>query len=418
MRRTTMSYLRTFTTCLKKYKVLTRGYSRGNILCSPRYYSSGCPRPKYDVDLKINGVSLTSYITKLVKEYEQISEDKNFSSNPRWRELHSVVQILEVYQMSVDSIDNLKELLQENDTEMRKLAEEEKHELGLKIKEIEEQLIEALMPISEEDSCNAIVLEVQAGVGGQEAMLFAKEIFDMYCSFAEFKGWELQVAEYPTTDIGGVRRAVALISGPSVFHYFKHEVGIHRVQRTPVTEKTGRVHTSTASVTALPQPTDIQININPKDLKIETKRSTGAGGQHVNTTDSAVRITHLPTGTVVDCQVDRSQIKNRKIAMARLNAILFEKELNNQIAESQATRKSQVRSKNRNEKIRTYNYNQNRITDHRLSGYNIHNLESFFEGGEPLDKLIRNLEKQHKIEGLLDIISYSNKLCDDDNDNK
>lgn len=202
-----------------------------------------------------------------------------------------------------------------------------------------------------------------------------------------------------------MRHAVALINGPAVFQHFKHEVGIHRVQRIPVTEKAGRIHTSTISVTALPQPTDIEVNIDRKDLKIETKRSTGAGGQHVNTTDSAVRITHLPSGISVECQVDRSQIKNRKLAMARLNALLYQKELDSQVAEILATKKSQVRTKNRNEKIRTYNYNQDRITDHRLTGSNIHNLEVFFEGGESLDQLIKKIEEQEKIETLLNIIN-------------
>ncbi|XP_023028249.2 mitochondrial translation release factor 1 isoform X2 [Leptinotarsa decemlineata] len=360
-----------------------------------------CNLSPYNINLELNGTSLNNYIKKLEKEYELLNQSNTHRS--RWIELQPVMQLLEDRRNIVHNIDNLKDLLSENDNEMRKLVEEEKSVLEGQIKEVDEKLLQALIPTNKEDICDAIVLEVQSGVGGQEAMLFAKELFEMYCKYAEYKGWEVEIADYVETDLGGIRYATALINGPSVYRYIKHEAGVHRVQRTPATEKAGRVHTSTASVIALPQPTDIEVSINPNDLKIETKRSTGAGGQHVNTTDSAVRIVHLPTGVAVECQVDRSQIKNKKMAMARLKAILYQKKLDAQNADIEATRKSQVRTKNRNEKIRTYNFNQDRITDHRI-GANLHNMKVFFLGGEPLDNLIQELDEHYCVENLLSIV--------------
>ncbi|KAG5878664.1 hypothetical protein JTB14_015597 [Gonioctena quinquepunctata] len=306
----------------------------------------------------------------------------------------------------VNNINNLKDLLIEQDNEMRQLAEEEKNGFENQIREVDEKLLHSLIPVNKEDLCDSAVLEIQAGVGGQEAMLFANEMFQMYCHYAEYRGWGVEVAEYATTDLGGIRYASALLNGPSVFRFIKHEAGVHRVQRTPATEKSGRIHTSTVSVIVLPQPSDIEVNINPNDLKIETKRSTGAGGQHVNTTDSAVRIVHLPTGLAVECQVDRSQIKNRKLAMAKLKALLYQRKLDAQNEEIETTRKSQVRTRNRNEKIRTYNFSQDRITDHRI-GATVHNLKVFFEGGEPLDSLIQQLDEHESVENLLNIVKYS-----------
>lgn len=228
----------------------------------------------------------------------------------------------------------------------------------------------------------------------------------MYVNFADYKNWDYQIVEYNnSTDMGGIRHGSMFIHGHDVYKYFKYEAGVHRVQRIPATERSGRVHTSTVSVVALPQPKEIDITIQDKDLKIETKRSSGAGGQHVNTTDSAVRIVHLPTNTAVECQVDRSQIKNREIAMQKLKALLYEKQLNEQKADTEATRKAQVRSNFRNEKIRTYNFNQDRITDHRLQGNNFHNLKIFLEGGEPLETLINKLNDSARHKQLLDLLS-------------
>lgn len=207
----------------------------------------------------------------------------------------------------------------------------------------------------------------------------------------------------------GIRHVSIFINGEDVFKYFKHEGGVHRVQRIPATEKSGRVHTSTVSVVALPQPKDMDVVIHEKDLRIDTMRASGAGGQHVNTTDSAVRIVHLPTNTIVECQVNRSQIKNRQIAMQKLKALLYEKQLNEQISETTATRKSQVKSNFRNEKIRTYNFSQDRITDHRLQGCSFHNIDVFLEGGEQLDNLINKLQITYRSKEIMDMLTSVNK---------
>ncbi|XP_066139256.1 peptide chain release factor 1-like, mitochondrial [Euwallacea fornicatus] len=359
---------------------------------------------EYKYDLKINNIDLKQYISKIQSEYSELINTSNHIENPRYNQLLPVILILQKRENVVSNILSLVELTTSRDKELSLLAKAEEAEMTAKLKGLDDELFEALSPPTKDDSFDSIILEVQAGVGGQEAMLFAKEMFDMYCSFTAYKGWKYEISEYVATDAGGLRHGSISVSGHQVYKYFKHEVGVHRVQRVPATEKSGRIHTSTVSVTALPQPDEIDIKIEAKDLKIETKRSTGAGGQHVNTTDSAVRITHLPTNIAVECQVDRSQIKNRKFAMARLRALLYQRELDIQIAQSSATKKSQVRSNNRNEKIRTYNFNQDRITDHRLQGVHFHNLKGFINDGGDLDRLIQSLEKQLRINCLLELV--------------
>ncbi|CAG9772008.1 unnamed protein product [Ceutorhynchus assimilis] len=361
----------------------------------------------YQFNVQINNKNLNNYIEKLQQEYTEIIQQPNYIINQRVNELQPLINLLNERKAIVSNISSLTELLDSNDKEMMELAKQEKLELESKLQSIDDNLVEAILPNETQDSFNSIVLEIKSGVGGQEAMLFAQEIYNLYCTFIANKGWQYEIAEYLTTDLGGLRHASILIEGPQAFKYFKHEAGVHRVQRIPSTEKSGRIHTSTVSVLALPQPSEIDIQIDPKDLKIETKRSTGAGGQHVNTTDSAVRIVHLPTNIAVECQVDRSQIKNRKLALARLRAMLYQKELDQQIAAIAAKRKSQVRSNDRNEKIRTYNYNQDRITDHRLHGVHYHNLKGFMVNGVDLEKLIEQLDKQFKVDRLMELVENS-----------
>ncbi|XP_044268823.1 peptide chain release factor 1-like, mitochondrial [Tribolium madens] len=360
---------------------------------------------KYDLDLSIRGVSLQNYIKRLEEEYETLLKLNNYTANSRFHQLQPLINTLNERKAAVDNIQNLSELLNEKDDEIRKLAEEEKLFFEGRIKSIDDKLLDAILPSDKEDQCSSIVLEVNAGVGGQEAMLFANELFEMYCNFAEYQGWETQIADYSTIDMGGIRHASAIITGPQAFQFYKHEAGVHRVQRIPTTEKAGRIHTSTVSVVALPQPTDIEVTIDNKDLKIETKRASGAGGQHVNTTESAVRVTHLPTGLSVECQVDRSQVKNRQIALTKLRALIYQRDLEDQIARNENMRKSQVRSNFRNEKIRTYNFPQDRITDHRLQGCNVHNLKGFLQGNDALGNLIKKLDQQYKIETLLNLVN-------------
>ncbi|XP_045472601.1 peptide chain release factor 1-like, mitochondrial [Harmonia axyridis] len=359
-------------------------------------------------EIKLNNVSLTKYLTSIQDRYKKLLCDKDKKHLTEINKLSPIINCIIHRNDILKNILSLKELENENDSSLRDLVKSDLEEYSQALEKLEEELIANLLHHSPEDDCRDIIFEINSGVGGQEAMLFAKELFEMYKNFAEFKGWTVEIAEYAVTDIGGLRHVSLLISGEDAFKLLKYEAGVHRVQRIPSTEKSGRIHTSTVSIVAMPQPTDIQIHLEHKDLKIDTKRATGAGGQHVNTTDSAVRITHLPTGISVECQVDRSQIKNRRIAMTKLKTLLYQKELDSQLEKMDSTKKSQVRTNFRNEKIRTYNFNQDRITDHRLQG-NIHNLKGFLQGDKALEEVILKLDHNHKYEKLLEKVNEINQ---------
>lgn len=269
----------------------------------------------------------------------------------------------------------------------------------------EKELIDALYTMTDDDCYSSLILEVNAGVGGQEAMLFASELHDMYCNYIEHKRWTIDSIQLDTTELGGMRQSSLIVIGPDAYDFLKYEAGVHRVQRIPATEKSGRIHTSTVSVAVIPRPDDMDITINSRDLKIETKRASGAGGQHVNTTDSAVRIVHLPTGVAVECQTERSQIKNKELAMKKLQAKLLQQQMEVDFASTNATRKSQIGRRFRNEKIRTYNYNQDRITDHRIDDGTLHNLNGFLSGTDnSLDNLIRKIRQSFRKQELLEIM--------------
>ncbi|XP_047414324.1 peptide chain release factor 1-like, mitochondrial isoform X1 [Sciurus carolinensis] len=292
---------------------------------------------------------------------------------------------------------------QDENEDLRKLAETEITLCQKEIAQLKHQIVLLLVP-SEETDENDLILEVTAGVGGQEAMLFTSEMFDMYQQYAAYKRWHFETLEYFPSEIGGLRHASASISGSEAYKHMKFEGGVHRVQRVPKTEKQGRIHTSTMTVAILPQPTEINLVIDPKDLRIDTKRASGAGGQHVNTTDSAVRIVHLPTGVVSECQQERSQLKNREMAMKKLRAKLYNMRLEEEISRRYSARKIQVGTKGRSEKIRTYNFPQNRVTDHRINK-SLHSLETFMQGDYLLDELIQSLKDYADYESLLEIIS-------------
>ncbi|XP_040853729.1 peptide chain release factor 1-like, mitochondrial isoform X1 [Ochotona curzoniae] len=294
-------------------------------------------------------------------------------------------------------------LLRDENEDLRKLAENEITLCQKEILQLKQQIIVLLVPSEEADE-NDLILEVTAGVGGQEAMLFTSEMFDMYQKYAAFKRWHFETLDYFPSEIGGLRHASASIGGPEAYRHLKYEGGVHRVQRVPKTERQGRIHTSTMTVAILPQPTEINLVINPKDLRIDTKRASGAGGQHVNTTDSAVRIVHLPTGIVSECQQERSQLKNREMAMKKLRAKLYSARLEEETSKRYSARKIQVGTKGRSEKIRTYNFPQNRVTDHRINK-SIHDLETFMQGDDQLDELIQSLKDYADYESLLEIIS-------------
>ena len=275
-----------------------------------------------------------------------------------------------------------------NDAEMRALAEQEFHALKAQMPEMERAVQVMLLPKDAADEKNAI-LEVRAGTGGEEAALFAADLFRMYQRYAETHGWRFEAMESSDTGMGGLKEAVASITGRGMFARLKFESGVHRVQRVPATESSGRIHTSAATVAVLPEAEDVDIQIDEKDLRIEVFRASGPGGQSVNTTDSAVRITHLPTGLVVQQQDEKSQHKNKAKALKILRARLYDAERQRQAAERAANRKSQVGSGDRSERIRTYNFPQGRVTDHRIN-LTLYKLDRVLEG-EALDEVINAL---------------------------
>jgi peptide chain release factor 1 len=307
--------------------------------------------------------------------------------NKEHAELTGLVAAYRNYRKVLAEMEDNKELLSESDPEIREMAEAEMVQLETRKDELEEEIKVLLLPKDPNDD-KSVVLEIRAGTGGEEAALFAADLFRMYSRFAETNRWKVETISASESDMGGYKEIVALVEGQGVYAKLKYESGTHRVQRVPDTEAQGRIHTSACTVAVLPEAEDIDVDINPADLKIDVYRSSGAGGQHVNTTDSAVRITHLPTGIVVACQEERSQIKNRAKAMKVLKSRILDVLISEQNAKLAADRKQQVGSGDRSERIRTYNFPQGRMTDHRI-GLTLYRLDSIMSGdiGEIADAL-------------------------------
>ena len=312
------------------------------------------------------------------------------------RELAPLVDAYRAYESACADLDTALELM--NDPEMRDFAQEEYAAARDKREELEQKLKILLLPKDPNDSKN-VIMEIRGGVGGEESSLFAADLYRMYSMYVERKGWKLDVVNVSETELGGFKEISMIIEGEGAWSRLKFEAGGHRVQRVPVTESGGRIHTSAATVAVLPEAGELDFKLDMNDLKIDTYRSSGAGGQHVNKTESAIRITHLPTGTVVECQDERSQYKNKDRAMQILRSKLYEAEQEKQRAAVAAERKSQIGSGDRSDRVRTYNFPQNRVTDHRLTGDNKNfNLSAIIDGD--LDELIDALVTADQAEKL------------------
>lgn len=348
-------------------------------------------------------------LDRMVKRYNEITEElmnpeilKNISRmteiSKEQRSLEAAVTLYSEYKDVQSTIDDLKEMLHDDDKDIVEMAQMELDEVKPRIFEIEEQLKVLLIPKDPNDEKNVIV-EIRGAAGGSEANIFAGDLFRMYTKYAELKKWDIEVLHSEDSASGGFSQIEFTVSGDSVFAFLKYESGGHRVQRVPQTESQGRVHTSTATVLVLPEVEDVEVELNMSDVRIDTYRSSGAGGQSVNTTDSAVRVTHVPTGLIATCQDGKSQHKNKDMALKILKARLYDRILQERLDKEGDERRSKIGTGDRSEKIRTYNYPQNRVTDHRV-GFTLQQLDRVMEGKlEPVIEALITEEVKRKLEG-------------------
>lgn len=343
------------------------------------------------------------------EKYEElslkVSDPEVISNQAVWQksmkdmaEIEPIVIKYKEYKKAKDELKSTKEMLSDGelDDELRDLAKIELAELEEKLEALSNELKILLLPKDPNDEKN-VILEIRAGTGGEEAALFGSDLLRMYMRYAERKGWKTEMMDINDTGIGGIKEAVIMIKGKGAYSRLKYESGVHRVQRVPETESSGRIHTSAATVAVLPEVDDVEVELNPNDVRVDVYRSSGNGGQSVNTTDSAVRLTHLPTGIVVTCQDEKSQIKNKEKAFKVLRAKLYDMKVQEQNNEISEQRKSQVGSGDRSERIRTYNFPQGRVSDHRI-GLTLYKLDSFLDG--ELDEIIDGLITSDQAEKL------------------
>jgi len=346
----------------------------------------------------INLLDRHEEIAGLLADPDVIADQNMFRDLSReYAQLEPVVNCYQEYQTARNNLQSAEEMLSDDDPDMREMAVEEKAAASSQVEKLEVEMQKLLLPRDPHDNSN-IFLEIRAGTGGDEAAIFAGDLFRMYSRYAEVQRWKVEILSQNEGEHGGFKEIIARIIGEGAYSRLKFESGAHRVQRVPETESQGRVHTSAATVAVMPEPDEIeQIEINSADLRVDTFRASGAGGQHVNKTDSAVRLTHIPTGMVVECQDERSQHKNKARAMSLLQARLMDSEQEKQRKQEAQTRKSLVGSGDRSERIRTYNFPQGRVTDHRIN-LTLYKLDEFIQGG--LDQIIEPLINEYQAEQL------------------
>ena len=336
-------------------------------------------------------------LEKVLSDPETVRDREAFEKYSREHaELSKIVDTFRAYKQVLKELEESMELMRDSDPEIKNLAKDEMESLNEKKEALEQDVKKLLLPKDSNDDKN-VLIEIRAGTGGEEAGLFAGDLFRMYGRYAENKGWKVEIMSQHVTGVGGLKEIIAMIHGKGAYSRFKFESGTHRVQRVPVTETQGRIHTSAVTVAVLPEAEDVEVNVDPNEIKVDVYRATGPGGQSVNTTDSAVRITHLSTGLVVTCQDEKSQLKNKNKAMKVLRARLLDRMVREQNEKRSEQRKNQIGSGDRSERIRTYNFPQGRVTDHRI-GLTLYKLEGIMQGD--IDHILDELATHHQSKAL------------------
>ncbi|MFC1488912.1 peptide chain release factor 1 [Thermodesulfobacteriota bacterium] len=336
-------------------------------------------------------------VEKLLSDPEILQDRQAYQKySQEHADLNKIVSVFRKYQKTAKELDDSKELLKDGDPDIKEMARDEINALTLQKESFEKDLKKLLSPKDPNDDKN-VILEIRAGTGGEEAGLFAGDLFRMYSRYAENRNWKIEVMTHHTTGIGGFKEIIAMINGKGAYSRFKFESGTHRVQRVPATEAQGRIHTSAVTVAVLPEAEDVEVHIDPGEIKVDVFRATGPGGQSVNTTDSAVRITHLPTGVVVTCQDEKSQLKNKNKGMKVLRARILDRMIREQNEKRSEERKSQIGDGDRSGRIRTYNFPQGRVTDHRI-GLTLYKLENILQG--ELDEIIEEMATFYQAQAL------------------